>query len=153
MSDTIHLINKKTIAAPLEAVYDALIDYRNFDKWWPEKLKVHVSEMGDVGSFDIIFNPAPTVHIAWKLIKEERSRMLSYAYVKGPFTGEGIWKMHAADEEGKTNLSYSIYLKAQSRLFKMASKTPMFRKRHLADVDELMASLERYLIEAKKIQS
>jgi len=153
MSDTIHLINRKTIFASAERIYDALIDYQNFKKWWPEKLKVHVSEMGDSGEFDVIFNPAPTVHIAWKLKKENPKSMLSYAYVKGPYAGEGIWKIHPSDDDGKTELSYSIYLKAESFLFRLASKTPFFKQRHLSDVYELMDALEKYLIDGEAIQS
>lgn len=145
MSEIIHLINKKTILGTPEAVYDALKDFSNFSSWWPEKFKVHASEMGEGAAFDIIFNPAPTVHIAWKLIKEEPSELLTYEYVKGPFTGEGIWKIFPSEQEGKTELSYSIYLESQTLLFSWASRTFLFRKRHLADVDKLMIALEEFL--------
>lgn len=147
MADTVHLINKKTIHAPAEAVYNALIDHKNFSQWWPKKMKVHPSELGEDGAFHIMFNPAPTVYIAWKLTETEAHEKVTYEYVKGPFSGQGIWKMRPSEGDAYTDLSYSIYLTPEAFLFRMASKTPLFRKKHLAEVDELMSALESYLNE------
>jgi len=148
MSKIIHLINKKVISAEPSKVFDTLKEHKLFREWWPEKFNVNTSELGENGEFDIMFNPAPTVQIAWKLSKTESNRMLTYSYVKGPFRGDGIWKINASESEGMTDLSYSIYLEAKSFLFNLAASTPMFRNRHLADVDSLMNSLDLYLSES-----
>lgn len=127
----------QTIEAPIQNVYEVLIDIQSYPYWWELPIKYKGSQEGYFQ-----FSPLPGIHIGLEKIFHVNQKLLQFKYVKGPFRGTGNWNVQQKSEN-LTWISYSIELEPTNYLFNLISSTNLFKTKHTNDIKKLIRTIEK----------
>lgn len=142
-------IDEWDVAAPPEAVFEAVSDARTYPQWWRP---VYIDVKAD--------GPPAVGHVAWQHFKgrlpyhlHTRSTTTRLeapwrveAEVTGDLAGRGTWSLRPADG-GKTHVRFDWRVDAERPLLRALSPVmrPLFRWNHNWAVERAMRGLEPYV--------
>lgn len=124
---------------PKHEVWEAIRDFRSYDKWW--KIPVDISH-SNPGYLE--FRPLPFVTIGIEVIAGKTESEIRFHYVKGPFRGYGVWKFREL-EGRKTQVSYEIFLSPIHWVYQCIGNTRFFVKKHTKDIRVIIHRIKKHL--------
>lgn len=125
------------INAPKFRAFRAVCDFRSYGKWWVIPINVRNSDLGYLE-----FKPLIFITIGIKVLAKEIDTEVQFDYVKGPFRGHGIWKFKEL-ENGKTQVSYEIFLSPVNFVYRFASSTQFFTRKHIKDIRIIIKRIKK----------
>jgi len=118
-----------TIIAPVENVWNVLIDIPNYHKWWPKSvnLKIVKSKEGISGT-EFKANPLGGKSFSCRVVSIIPKKEIRLNYLEGIYRGEGIWKLE--NKENSITVSYSVDLEIVDKSITVLSRIISIPKLH-----------------------
>ena len=133
----------RTLPFDVAVVFAALLDCKNYPRWWPEQLRVRVLRFTQdgVGS-RIEIRPRGSRFIC-EIVQAVPNREIVIEYVEGVHKGTGRWTFEKLAEG--TLVCYQIDLEPQGWLPRLLSNLMDFGKMHSRSMEKVFAGLESWL--------
>jgi uncharacterized protein YndB with AHSA1/START domain len=120
----LHVTSQKTVAAPIETVWDKLSNHVGMSQWGPGITvtmdKAGATEPNGVGAVRRIASPGPGPDIVEEVVAFDPPHMLGYRALSGtPFPGYAA-EVRLTPAAAGTNISYTVSSTARFPLVKPA---------------------------------
>jgi quercetin dioxygenase-like cupin family protein/uncharacterized protein YndB with AHSA1/START domain len=143
-------VDEWDVAAPAEAVFDALADGRTYPEWWkPVYLDVHTD--GEFTHQHFKGRLPYHLHTRTKTTRSERPHVLE-GETDGDLRGTGVWTL-MPNATGGTHVRFDWRVHADRRLLKLLTPIlrPALRWNHAWAIARAREGLERYVRERAKV--
>ena len=142
---TVEIDVSKRLDASLAEAQGILRRWREYPSWWPLRVDV-VHDRTALAVRPVAFMPFVAITMVPRSGDGDDDdagddEALTFDYVRGPFRGEGVWRLSESDSV--TCVSYGIRLDPVNRLVAAAASTPFFRWKHCRDIERIIEHLDR----------
>jgi len=133
-----------TIIAPVENVWNVLIDIPNYHKWWPKivNLKIVKSKEGISGT-EFKANPLGGKSFSCRVVSIIPKKEIRLNYFEGIYRGEGVWKVESKDN--LVNVSYEVDLEIVDKSIALLSRIIPIPKLHSMIFKKILRGLEKQI--------
>jgi uncharacterized protein YndB with AHSA1/START domain len=135
-------VDEWEVDAPLEAVYDALVDARTYPEWWkPVYLRVEGDRRETRHHFK---GRLPyTLKMRARLVDEDRPRRFDVE-VDGDLRGHGRWTLTPRDDRVHVRWDWTVYADRPLLRYLTPVLKPLFRWNHSWAVARARVGLQPY---------
>ena len=140
-------VDEWDVAAPIEAVFDALADSRSYPEWWqPVYIDVDADGPPAVGAVaDQHFKGRLPYHLrtSAEIVGLQRPTMIE-GTVEGDLSGRGVWTL--SERDGVTHVRFDWRVNADRALLRVLTPVlrPLFRWNHNWAIARAVEGLEPY---------
>jgi ribosome-associated toxin RatA of RatAB toxin-antitoxin module len=133
-----------TIIAPVENVWNVLIDIPNYHKWWPKIVNLKVLKLTDelIGT-EFQASPFGGKSFSCKVISLIPKNEIRLSYFDGIYRGEGVWKVESKDN--LVNVSYEVDLEIVDKSIALLSRIIPIPKLHSMIFKKILRGLEKQI--------
>jgi uncharacterized protein YndB with AHSA1/START domain len=140
------------LAAPIERVWQALVEVEQWPCWWPYVRRVQALRTGDADGLGAIHRIVWSSRLPYGFtldvegIESQHQRLLR-GRATGDLEGEGLWRLLPEADGAVTAVSYTWRLDLNTRWMRMAAPlmAPVFRWNHEGVMRGGGEGLARYL--------
>lgn len=139
----VHADDRRTLPFSVSEVFNAILDFQHYPKWWPKQLRIRVLRTTtDFLGSQIEVRPMGG-HFTCEVVGIEQNQSIQIAYVDGLHRGTGMWSFEAVGDE--TAVSYRIDLEPQGWLPRLLSHVMDFGRIHSNEMQQVFDGMETWL--------
>jgi len=133
-----------TIQSSADDVWKILIDFPNYNKWWPKAVNLKVLKFdGEIVGTEFNASPLGGKSFACRVISIIPNKEIKLNYFDGIYRGIGYWKIDGND--GKLKISYTVDLEIVNKSIAFLSRLISIPKLHSMIFNKILIGLKRQI--------
>jgi len=133
-----------TIQSSADDVWKILIDFPNYNKWWPKAVNLKVLKFdGEIVGTEFNASPLGGKSFACRVISIIPNKEIKLNYFDGIYRGIGYWKIDGND--GKLKISYTVDLEIVDKSIAFLSRLISIPKLHSMIFNKILIGLKRQI--------